>query len=189
MATDFKVEIFGLQATKRLMRELEPDLLKQMNKEIREGLAPVAARAKTLIPTGPPISGWGASVFRAESRSKYSPWGSRWNYSRLEWDSARARRGIVIRQGGGRRRGVAARAAWQIRSNDPAAAVFELMGRGKSNVSMVRNVGRRFPADGRALYKAYDNLGGDDRFERLTVDTIRRFEKVFNARLDVAGGA
>jgi hypothetical protein len=145
VAADFNVEIYGLQATKRLMRELEPDLLKDMNKQIRDGLAPVAARAKGLIPTSSPVSGWGRSVSNAGSRRSYSPYGRRWDYSRLEWDSGRARSGIVIRQGGGRQRGVAARAAWQIRSNDAAASVFELMGRGKSNVAMVRNVSRKFP--------------------------------------------
>ena len=189
MAVDFDVEIYGLQATKRLMRELEPDLLKDMNREIREGLAPVAARAKSLIPTSSPVSGWGRSVSNAGSRASYSPYGRRWDYARLEWDSGRARSQIRLRQGGGRQRGVAARAAWQIRSDDPAASVFELMGRGKSNVSMVRNVARKFPGDGRVLYKAWDDLGGGDRFERDLVGTIRKFEAEFGLRLDSAGGA
>ena len=189
MAVDFDVEIYGLQATKRLMRELEPDLLKDMNREIRQGLAPVAARAKSLIPTSSPVSGWGRSVFRAGSKQAYSPYGKRWDYARLEWDSALARSQIVIRQGGGRQRGVAARAAWSIRSDNPAASAFELMGRGKSNVSMVRNVSRRYPADGRVLYKAWDDLGGADRFERDVIGTIRKFEAEFELRLDSAGGA
>jgi hypothetical protein len=189
VAVDFDVQIYGLQSTKRLMRELEPELLKDMNREIRDLLKPIAARAQSLIPSSPPLSAWGRSVNAPGSRRAYSPYGRRWNYSRLEWNSSEAKAGIVIRQGGGRQRGTASRAAWQIRSNNPAAAVFELMGRGKSNVRMVHNVQARFPADGRVLYRAWDSLGGDGRVEQELVGIIRRFEAEFNRRLDGAGDA
>jgi hypothetical protein len=77
-------------------------------------------------------------------------------------------------------------AAWQIRSDNPAAAVFELMGRGKSRANMVGNVGRKFPGTGRVLYRAFDALGGK-RIERSVVGTIRKFEQDFNNRLQGAG--
>lgn len=185
---DFDVTIHGLNGTKRLMRELEPDLLKEMNREIRTQLEPVAARAKSLIPSRPPVSGWGRSVNAPGSRPGYSPYGRRWDYSRLEWNTGEAKAGIVIRQGGGRRRGQATSAAWQIRSNNPAAAVFELMGRGKSNVRMIGNVGRDHPGTGRVLYRAFDQVGGR-RIEKEVVGTIRKFEAEFNRRLDGAGDA
>jgi hypothetical protein len=171
------------------MRELEPDLLKDMNREIRDLLAPVAARARSLIPSSPPLSGWGRSVNAPGSRRAYSPYGRRWDYSRLEWNSSEAKAGVVVRQGGGRQRGTATRAAWQVRSNNPAAAVFELMGRGKSNVRMVGNVARSYSGDGRVLYRAWDSLGGGARVEQDVVGTIRRFEAEFNRRLDGAGDA
>lgn len=188
MAVDFSVEIFGLQSTKKLMRELEPDLLKEMNRQIRDELRPVAARAQSLIPSSPPLSGWGRSVNAPGSRRSTSVYRRRWDYSRLEWNSAEAKKSIVIRQGGGRRRGTAARAAWQVRSNNPAASVFELMGRGKSNHPMVRNVQRRYPGTGRILYRAFDQVGGD-RITKNVVGIIRGFEAEFNRRLDSAGDA
>lgn len=188
MAVDFSVTVQGLQSTKRLMRELEPELLKDMSRQIRDQLKPVAARAQSLIPSSPPLSGWARSVSAPGSRRSTSPYGRRWDYSRLEWNSSEAKSNIVVRQGGGRRRGTAARAAWQVRSNNPAAAVFELMGRGKSNAAMVGNVGRRFPGTGRVVYRAFDQVGGP-RIERNVVDTIRRFEQEFNRRLDSAGDA
>jgi hypothetical protein len=170
------------------MRELEPDLLKDMNRQIRDELQPVAARARSLIPSSPPLSGWGRSVNAPGSRRSTSPYGRRWDYSRLEWNSSEAKRSIVVRQGGGRARGTASRAAWQVRSNNPAAAVFELMGRGKSNRPMVGNVGRRFSGTGRVLYRAFDQVGGK-RIEQNVAGTIRRFEAEFNRRLDSAGDA
>jgi len=188
VAVDFSVEIYGLQSTKKLMRELEPELLKEMNREIRDLLKPIAARAQSLIPSSPPLSAWGRSVSRPGSRPSYSPYSRRWDYSRLEWNSSEAKSGIVIRQGGGRARGRASRAAWQIRSNNPAAAAFELMGRGKSNVRMVRNLGARFPSTGRVLYRAFDSVGGA-RIEQDVVGRIRWFEAEFQRRLDSAGDA
>ena len=186
MADDFSLAIRGLDATKKLMRELEPELLKEMNREIRTQLQPVAIRAKTLIPSLPPVSGWGRSVAARGSRPSYSPYGKRWDYARLEWNSNEAKQGITIRQGGRRARGQVTSAAWQIRSNNPAAAVFELMGRGKSSVNMVGNVGRKHPGTGRVLYRAFDSVGGK-RIERSVVATIRKFERDFNNRLQGAG--
>ena len=186
MADDFSVAIRGLDATKKLMRELEPELLKEMNREIRTLLEPVASRAKSLIPSVPPVSGWGRTVAARGSRPSYSPYGKRWDYARLEWNSREAKQAIVIRQGGARRRGQTTSAAWQVRSNNPAAAVFELMGRGKSNVNMVGNVGRQHPGTGRVLYRAFDSVGGR-RIEGSVVATIRKFERDFNNRLQGAG--
>lgn len=188
MAADFDVQIYGLQATKRLMRELEPDLLKQMNREIRDQLAPVQQRARSLIPAAPPLSGWGRSVNAPGSRRSYSVYGRRWDYSRLEWNTSEARSSVVIRQGGGRAKGTASRAAWQVRLNNPAAAVFELMGRGKSNARMVRNVGSKYSGTGRVLYRAWDSVGAK-RVESNVVGSIRSFEAEFQRRLDSAGDA
>jgi hypothetical protein len=186
VADDFSVAIRGLAATQKLMRELEPDLLKEMNREIRTQLEPVAVRARHLIPSVAPLSGWERGVKRPGTRPSTSVYGKRWDYARLEWNSSDAKSGIKIRQGGRRGRGRLTSAAWQIRSDDPAAAVFELMGRGKSRANMVRNVGRDFPGTGRALYRAFDSLGGK-RIESAVVGTIRRFEQNFNSRLQGAG--
>ena len=188
MAVDFSVEIYGLQSTKRLMRNLEPDLLKEMNREIREQFEPVKARAQSLIPSSPPLSGWGRSVSRPGSRPSYSSYGRRWDYSRLEWNSSEAKSAVVVRQGGGRARGQASRAAWQVRSNNAAASVFELMGRGTSRAPMVRNLAGRFPGTGRVVYRAFDSVGGT-RITQNVVGTIRRFEAEFQRRLDTAGDA
>lgn len=183
---DFDVSIRGLNDTKRLMRELEPDLLKEMNREIRTQLQPVAARARSLLPSQPPLSGWNRRPARPGSRPSYSPYGRRWDGDRLAWDKFAADKGIVIRQGGGRRRGQATSAAWQVRSNNAAAAVYELMGRGSSNSPMVGNVSRKHPGTGRALYRAFDQVGGK-KIEGEVVGSIRRFEAEFNRRLESAG--
>lgn len=184
---DFKTNIHGFRATKKLMRELEPELLKAMTDEVRRRLDPVRDRAKKLTPTRPPLSGWGRRPYAPGSRPSYSPYGRRWDYDRLEWNTTDARKNIIVRQRSKRTKGSVNRTLWQIQSNNPANAAFELMGRGKSNVWMVRNTMRVHPGTGRVLYRAWDQLGGD-KIEDRVVDTIRRYEKEFNRRLDAVSG-
>lgn len=184
---DFQTNIYGFRSTKKLMRQLEPELLKTMNEQIRRRLDPVKDRAKQLTPLRPPVSGWGRRPFAPGSRPSYSPYGKRWDYNRLEWNTTDARANIVVRQRSSRTKGSVNRTLWQIQSNNPSNAVFELMGRGKSNVRMVSNVGNRFPGTGRVLYRAWDQLGGD-KIEDAVVGIIRRYEKEFNRRLDAASG-
>jgi len=183
----FKADVYGFQATKRLMRQLEPDLLKDLRKSVNRSLAPVVMRAKVLTPTRPPLSKWRTPA-NPYSRPSYSPYGRRWDYDRLQWDTTKARKQIVSRQVSSRRRkGSVTRTLWQLQSNNPANAAFELMGRGKSQVNMIGNVSARYPGTGRVLYRAWDQLGGD-KIEENVVDTIKRFEAEFNRRLDAAGG-
>jgi hypothetical protein len=173
--------------TRKLMRELEPELLKAMDKEIKSALEPIVARARTLIPSSPPLSGWNKTIHNPNSRRSYSIYGRRTSARKLEWDADQARRDITIRRGGRRARGKTTSAAWQIRSNNPAAAAFELMGRGKSKVAMVRNVENRYPGTGRVLYRAFDTAGGPQIANRV-VGIIKKFEQDFNRRLEGASG-
>lgn len=180
-----ELTVRGFRGTRRLMRELEPELLKEMDRTIKAKLEPIRSQAKRLVPNQRPLRNW-KTPHDPYSRPSYSPYGRRWLYERLEWDATQARKGIVVRQPGRRGRGKLTRPLYQLQSNNPSAAVFELMGRGKSNVNMVGNMRRNHPGTGRVLYRAFDTHGGD-RIEKDVVDTVRKFEKEFNRRLDAAG--
>jgi hypothetical protein len=182
---DMTVTIQGFRGTRKLMRQLEPDLLKDLDKTVRQSLEPVLTRAPSRVPDSKPLSGW-KTPLNPGSRPSYSPYGRRWDYNRLEWNAGQARQNIVVRRPGRRPRGKLTRPIYQLQSNNPAASVFELMGRGKSGVNMIGNVFNRFPGTGRVLYRAFDSLGGK-AIERDVVDTIRKFEAEFNRRLDVKG--
>ena len=182
---DMTVTIQGFRGTRKLMRQLEPDLLKDLDKTVRQSLEPIVTRAKSLVPNSRPLSRWKTPA-NPGSRPSYSPYGRRWDYKRLEWDAGQAKQNIVVRRPGRRPRGKLTRPIYQLQSNNPAAAVYELMGRGKSRVNMIGNVLNRFPGTGRVLYRAFDSLGGK-AIERDVVDTIRKFEAEFNRRLDVKG--
>jgi len=184
---EVKADVYGFRATKKLMRQLEPELLKNLVSEVNRRIDPVIDRARKLTPTARPLSRW-VTPQNPYSRPSYSPYGKRWDYDRLRWDTTLARKQIVRRQVSSRRaRGSVTRTLWQLQSNNPANAAFELMGRGKSNVNMTKNVMKKHPGTGRVLYRAYDQLGGD-KIEDRVVDTIQRYEREFNRRLDAAGG-
>lgn len=180
-------DLHGWSATRKLMRELEPGALKEMDREVKSILTPIRDRARSLVPTTPPLSGWGRSVANPGSRPSYSPYGRRWDYARLEWNTSEARSGITVGVGGQRKRGEVTRAAYQLRSNNAAAAVFEIMGRGSGNVDMVRNVrrvhGRSSP--GRVLYRAWDEHRSERVVEKVR-GTLQDYERNFQRRLDSA---
>lgn len=189
MAVEFEATLYGWKATRKLMRELDPEAVKELDREVREALLPVVARARSLVPVAPPLSRWNQAIDQPGSRPRRSVYGRRWPYGRLEWNANEIKSGMRIRGGQSRPRGGVASAIYQVRNDSAAGAVFELMGRGKSNATMVGNVRARFggPNPGRLLYKAFEQVGGQAIVVRLE-DTIRRFERRFNDKLDRAGG-
>lgn len=184
------IVVHGLDQTKRQMRLFAPDLLKQMNFEVRRNiLGPIVKDAKTMVPSAPPLTGskpsrWNQSVARPGSRRSYSPHGKRWEYGRLEWNSRQVKQGIRVGVGTPRRRGDTFRGAYAILNRDPAGAVYELMGSGKSNVNMVRNVRASHGPAKRLIWRAWEKANANRNVPLEVVDTIRRFEALFQERLD-----
>jgi hypothetical protein len=179
------VVVFGLDETKRQMRLFAPDLLKEMNFEIRrEILGPIVRDARNMVPEAAPLSGWNRQVTAPGSRRGYSAHGKRWEYGRLQWDSKKVKSGIRVGVGVPRRRGDVFRGAYAILNRDAAGAVFELMGRGKSNANMVGNVRGKHGASSRLIWRAWDKAQATANVPRQVVDTIKRFEAEFQQRLD-----
>lgn len=183
--TGSRVTVEGYTQTKKAMRQAAPELKKDMDAEIRSLLKPVQGIARRNVTDDPLITGWGRQPRQPGSRASYSPYGRRWNYDRLGWNPEDMRRQITIKQGGRRARGTVERAAWSVRSNHPAAAVWELMGRGKSSVPMVRTARRLTGGDaGRILYKAWDDSRAETTIPTQIASTIRKFERELNRRLE-----
>ena len=185
------VVVYGLDGTKRLLRMHAPDLKREMDKIIRQDiLGPVVRSAKANVPQDAPLSNWNRGVNAPRSRPSYSPYGRRWDYSRLEWNPGQAMRKIGARQRGARTRGKVERAAWQVFNDDPASSVWELMGRGKSNVNMVRTA-RRLSGGrtGRILYNAWDNNRTAQTAPEQIIAVIREYEQKLQERLNNVGDA
>lgn len=183
------ISVYGLTELRRQMRQFAPDLAKAMDDEIKGLLAPVVERARSMVPDSEPLGRWNDKVFRPGSRQSYSPYGKRWEYERLEWDSSAVRRGIRMTVGTSRRkRGSHYRGAYAVLNRDAAGAVYELMGSGISRVPMVGNVRSSSGISGkRLIWRAWDELGGSQRIRQRVVDTIRRYEAEVQQRLDRSG--
>ena len=182
------VVVFGLDETRRQMRLFAPELLKQMNAEVRRDiLGPIVRDARTEVPQDGPLSGWNRQVTAPGSRRSYTVHGKRWEYGRLAWDSNKVKSGIRVGVGAPRRRGDVFKGAYAIINRDPAGAVFELMGRGNSRANMVGNVGRHHGPASRLIWKAWDKANSNTNVPKQVVDTIRRFEAQFQERLDTRG--
>jgi len=182
------VTITGLDGTKRLLRLAAPELKREMDKVIREDiLGPVVRSARSNVNDDAPFSGWDRKPFAPGSRPMYSPYNRRWDYDRLEWDPPAMRRKIRVTQGGRAARGRVERSAWALRSDHPAAAVWELMGRGKSNVNMVRTARRLTGQTGRILYKAWDNSREKQTAPAQIKQVVKEYQVKLQARLDGGG--
>lgn len=182
-------EIYGLTETRRLMRSVAPDLLKALDREIREDvLGPLRDRARALVPGVEPLGRWNDVVFRPGSRPSTSPWGRRWDYDRLRWDSGKVKAGIRVTVGGSRVGRSGFRGAWSLWNRDPAGAVFELMGSGKSRVPMVGNVRVGHGVSKRLIWKAWDDSGAQTWAAKALADTVSRYEVLLQQRLDATGG-
>jgi len=188
------VTIYGLDGTKRLLRLSAPDLKKEMDKAIRvDILGPLVRSAQSNVPGSPPMSNWNQRPHAPNSRRGYSPYntGGRrsWQGDRMVWDSGEMRRKIRVRQGGRAQAGRLERAAWSIESVSPAAAAWELMGRGKSNTNMVRTARRVGGQTGRILYKAWDNNQTSQTAPHQIMAVVKEFEQKLQDRLRNVGDA
>lgn len=206
------VYVEGVQDTIRRMRQFAPDLLKEMNSEIRGVLSPFTERAKVYAGqaarssgrsargvvyggrAGLPLSRWNQMPNRPGSRPSYSPaqgraGSKRWEYDRLRWDTRRVQRGITTGRGGPIMQGkYSFRGAYAIINREPAGAVYELMGSGKSNTNMVRNVrGTSGWSRKRLIWRAWDELRGEKTAPQQVVRIIRDYERRFTDRMRTGG--
>ena len=188
------VTIYGLDGTKRLLRLSAPELKKEMDKRIKDDiLGPIVRSAQSNVPGSPPLSNWNRRAHAPNTRRGYSPYntGGRrsWTGDRLQWDAAEMRRKIRTKQGGKAKPGELVRAAWSVESVSPAAAAWELMGRGKSNTPMVRTVRRMSGNTGRILYKAWDNNEATKTAPHQIMAVVREYEQKMQERLRNVGDA
>ena len=170
-----EVVLYGYNQFKKILKDADPKLRKEMDKEIRSFLNPVSSLAKTKVP-GQVLSGWAPE---AEGSGEWS---------KKAWDQSEVVRGIGVRQGGARKRGSATSSAWKIVNNSPAGAIYELAGMksngktpaGRTFVEMLRQRGGR---PSRLIWKAWDEKGGERVITRDIAETVGKYERELQRRL------
>lgn len=170
MPASQRIEVEGVAKSLKILRALEPELAKEVQRQLKASVKPVIAEAKQNLP-----------------RSALSNWGS-WVTPRgrnLGYDATAAKRGIAIAQqttAKRTRRGYSRTIALlEIRNQSPAGAVFELAGAKNAASVFNRNIERKHGAPKRVLYKAWDQRG--DKVDQDIEDAVNRIEREITSRL------
>ena len=176
-----KVTLYGYNEFKKILKEVDPDLRKEMDREIRSFITPVSTLAKSLVPQTV-MRNW-----RKPTRASSSRWAER------GWDQAEVVKGIRVRQGGKRSKGAATSSAWKIQNTSPAGAIYETAGRrsageGIAGQAFVAAITLRGGRASRLIWRAWDDSGGDKAITRDVVDTINKYENELQRRLNLVRG-
>jgi hypothetical protein len=174
------VNITGVEGTLKAMRKFDPDLAKQMNKQIKGAMLPIRNKAREYAPENSAmLTNWTkADAFGPQSR-KYRAF--------PKYDQTEVQAGIVYRQGANNKGEVAGtkfrrrfQLAYFVANNSAGGSIYETSGR-KSGPGGNRNtkslnpkageqfmarinpyplVGNSTPTKGRMIYRAWDEDQG-----------------------------
>lgn len=110
-----QIKIEGVKQTRKAIRDFAPDLNKQLNKELKIALAPIAKKARGFVDSDSPMSGWAARSF-SEARFPF-----------YEASSIRSGIGFTTKPGRTTRSGFTSNAT--IYNKSVAGAIYETAGR------------------------------------------------------------
>jgi hypothetical protein len=145
------IEVVGVKDTIKALRQLDPELKKQFNRDIKRVVAPLVASAKSAYPQLP-LSGM--------SRS-WSQGGSQ----KFPWEVGKVRSGVKVKTSTRRN----ANSVVYISQGNVAGAIFEVVGTGT-------NLGRNIRArSSKVLWPTYDRYAG--AIEQGVGDIVRDAEK------------
>ena len=165
----FKVVLEGYKELTFLLKKVDPELRREMDREIRYILRPITLKAKSYVPVQP-LSGWNYGSDRYyPSRMPF------WNYDE-------AVKGIDVRQGSRRRKGTINSTMWRIRNASASGSVFELAGR-KNTSRFATALSKVHHRPSRLIWRAWDEAGGAREVGRKVVDVIDDYVSVL--RTDV----
>lgn len=180
MTVQGDVVLIGLRDTKKALKDYAPDVLKQMNAEIRGVGKSLTLVAKADIPEAPPMRGWRQVPASAGRTRGSAGWPA--------WDPAAIRKGIKFKTGGRRTKGSAISDAYSLVNDSAAGAIFEVAGR-RSNgsgtgVDFINNLNKVRQAS-RAIWAALDDRGKRE-IQDAIVQAIDKAERELQARLAAA---
>lgn len=158
MSQGTNIRIDGVKQTVAALKAFEPDLLKAMNKEIRQSLAPVRQRAKGIYPGG----AWSININSKKILGSIA---------------ASAGGGLDPNSWGNSGAGTKAAIFEFIGSR--------YMGKRPQVTGLIASLERRYGSPGRFLWQAWDEMGSGvlDNIE----EAVRGAERDLQANLDSAG--
>ena len=110
-----RVKVEGVKQTRKAIRQFAPDLNKELNKELRIALAPIAKKGRGFVPSDSPMSGWAGRSF---SEAKFPIYNA---------STIRSGIGFTTKQGRTTKSGFTSNAT--IFNKSVAGAIYETAGR------------------------------------------------------------
>jgi len=189
------VELKGVKSTLKAIRKIDPELLKEMNKEIRAVMVPLRDKARGFAPSPQPdnLYGWSKNptkprvqaTFNTEGRVRLFPL----------YDHAEVVKGIYYSQAPSKRNKNGFRALYFVANRSAAGSIYETAGRAtepssKGYRSNNPNAGAHFVSRmgplygnkqaerGRMIFKAWDQDGG--KVQDAVIAAIRKTIMAFN---------
>lgn len=139
MSADISIQVKGLNETLRELRSVEPQLRKDLTKEIKGQARPLVDAARSMVPTSPPLSGM--------------------TYGKFAW-SSKARSMINIKMGG-RARGKQF-TILSLRQNSHIGSIYDMAGKHSGNdargQAFVANLIQRYGAPSRAMWPTAERM-------------------------------
>lgn len=174
---EINVEFYGLNTFRSALRQVAPDLDKELRTTTRQPVAKVYNRARRLVSSADVPSGW------KRRNSGPEGWG---DPTRRGWDNAKVRDGIKLRVGTRTLRGVSS--LWRITNESPAGAIYEFAKYSQSELSapFVRKLNRQ--PTSRLIWRAWDEEGGAAVVTPAVRSAITAVERKFNERAMMVDG-
>jgi hypothetical protein len=168
-------ELRGVKQLRYALRNFEPDLAKETQKEMAGVLKPLVQHARNLVPAVSPLSGWRP---RAMSEARFPT-----------WDSKIAKRGITFRTTPSKpnRRGFSYAAS--IHNKSAIGAIYETAGRRPSGTSkrsrpnFAQSLGRMEGSgrlQGRAMFAAWNRDQG--KANAAVIKALQKAAAIFKSR-------
>lgn len=166
-------ELKGVKELRYALRNFEPDLAKETQQQMQTALKPIVIKARGLVPSTSPLSGWRPRFF---SEARFPT-----------WDSKIAKRGIIFSTTPSKpnRRGFSYAAS--LRNKSAIGAIYETAGRrapGTSKTSrpnFARALGQMDGAgrlQGRAMFAAWYRDQG--KANAAVINALQNAAKNFN---------
>jgi hypothetical protein len=164
------IEVRGVKSTLKAIRKVDPELLKEMNKEIKAVMIPIRDKARGYAPSPQPdnLYGWNENTVGKTITAKNSAFRTFNTEGRLRlfplYDYETVKKGIYYAQPPGSRNKNGWRALYYVANKSAAGAIYETAGRanpGGSSKSKSNN-----PGAGAHFISRMGPLYGDKREER-----------------------
>lgn len=139
MSFGTSAKVTGAKDVLKALKDLDPELRKETQAEMRRAVAPMQAAARDYVPSKPPLSGWRAT-------------------GRLAWTN-KARTGIKTRIGGRYSKTANSWPLVTLIQSDPAGSVFDIAGRSSSGrdprgQNLIAVLNARYGRASRSMWRA-----------------------------------